>query len=169
MKETSQKLRFISFRLFLPLLAGLLLAACASEPPLPIAHAKEQIENHLHSERYRGILQLDEIEFVDNRLDRFQDNEYMDMLFHVRFRVKEDWVMSRIFMPYGFDINRELPLMMQANLDGAPDEETRESLMEFYRQRAFPAGEHKVKSLVTYGRLENRWVFVEMSMDGSLD
>ncbi len=148
---------------------ALFFSACGSGDNLPVEHARNQIQDHLEQARYQDILEVVEIEFADNRLDRFNENEFMDMLFHVTIRVKEPWVMSRAFMPYGFEINQGWPETRQSRLDSAPDDQVREQVEDFYNHRAFSGGEHTIKSLVTYGRLDNRWVFVEFSMDGSLD
>ncbi len=147
------------------------IASCSRNDGLPVENARERIANHFEREKYNGIVELKDISFVDNRLDNFHGSQYMDMLFEVTIEVKKEYVMSRLFMLHsGFDVNHNWPHVRQQRIDRATDEESRRQIIDFYDERAFPAGTYTIKSLVTYGKLsEDQWLFIELSMDSSAE
>ncbi len=158
---------------FVPIavLAGLLLVAgsCQPESGLPVEHAKERIKNHFEREKYAGVVELVSVEFDDQRVDNLYGSDYLDLLFTVTIDVQEGHVMSTMFMPgTGFEVNHNWPLVRQQRLENAPDEQSREEVRAFYDDRIFSAGEHTIKSLVTYGILpDDQYTFMELSMDAS--
>ncbi len=143
------------------------ISGCRQHDDLPVWDGKQRIKNHFNHEKYHGLVEVSKVRFLDNQLDSLYGSEFMDMLYEVTLDVKESYVVSRLFLPGGFDVNTSWSETRMARLNEATDDETKQQIVDLYNYRTFTAGKHQFKSLVTYGKINDQWVFVEMSMDAS--
>ncbi len=160
--------QLLCFRnLFIVLFLLVSVSGCRPHDDLPVRHGKQQIVNHFKHEKYQGLVELVDVRFMDHQLDSLYGSEFMDMLYEVTLDVKESYVVSRLFLPGGFDVNTSWSETRMARLNEATDDETKQQIVDLYNYRTFTAGKHQFKSLVTYGKINDQWAFVEMSMDAS--
>ncbi len=161
----SQLLFFRNLLIVLFLLVSV--SGCRPHDDLPVRHGKQQIVNHFKHEKYQGLVELVDVRFMDHQLDSLYGSEFLDMLYKVTIDVKESHVVSRLYLPGGFEVNLSWPEARRTRLEEAPDNETRQQIIELYDQSTFAAGQHQFRSLITYGRVHEQWAIVEMSMDAS--
>ncbi len=161
----SQLLLFSNLLIVLFLLVSV--SGCRLHDDLPVRHGKQQIVNHFKHEKYQGLVKLVNVRFIDHQLDSLYGSEFLDMLYKVTIDVKESHVVSRLYIPGGFEVNLSWQEVRRARLEEASDNETRQHIIDLYDQNTFTAGQHQFRSLVTYGRVHDQWTFVEMSMDAS--
>ncbi len=143
---------------------SMLLSSCKGNKQPPVETARQIVYEHFNHPVYQNLVEVTEVTYADHFFDRFNENDYVDMLMDVRINVLKGHVLSKSFTYSTLEVNEQWPAERERRLAEAPDEEHRLEIMDAFERNTFSEGQHKIRASINLGKLNNRWLLLGFTL-----
>ncbi|MDR4988816.1 MAG: hypothetical protein RG741_08285 [Bacteroidales bacterium] len=150
---------------FMLLLAvGMLFFSCKRTEQPPVETARQIVFEHFNHPVYQNLVEVEEVTYANHFFDKFNENDYVDMLMDVRINVLKSHVLSKHFTYSTLDVNEEWPAERERQLAEAADEESRLEIIDAFERNTFSEGQHEIRASINLGNLNNRWLLLGFTL-----
>jgi hypothetical protein len=158
-------MRWFSKLLLLFFIAGFI--SCHQKETKPgFRHGKEWVEHHFTADRYLGLVEVVDVKMVDVKEDNYMGGVFLNMKLNATIDVKKDYVISRMYVYNGLEVDEAWPENFEAQMAVAQTEEERERIRSNFENYTFSKGQHDITVYVEYSYIDDRWVVFSSSIDG---
>lgn len=138
-------------------------AGCQSGKP-GFDEGKLWVENHFNKENYNGLIEVLHIELIDIVEDTYNEGQYVNVKMGAQIDVKEDYLVSRMFIYDSFEVSEDWPESFKAQTASAATEEEKAIIKETFDTYTFSKGQHPITIYVEYAFIDQRWVITSANM-----
>lgn len=145
--------------LILLLFAGAIFPSCNRRVKTPeVQMASHWVRQHFENEVYDNLVGVVDVELVNVVEDSHLESRFMNVILRATIDVKEDHMISRMFMFNRFEVNPQWPENYRAQMEAAETDQDRERIRQNFDMYTFSKGKHQVNVNVEFVFVDERWM-----------